>query len=455
MTQSEGSLDQRFAQSMGSLLGPDFPSDIGLAVSGGGDSMAMLYLAHNWTRVWGVRLWVATVDHGLRPEAAAEAAMVAEECRSLGWPHATLRWHWDGQGNVQNEGRQARLGLIERWRGGLRHVLMAHTQDDLAETFLIRLKRGSGVDGLSAMRAKRLVHVTQPVPEEIAGEVAGATPVASDAPSAGFHVIRPCLEMRREELRHYLRTLQGRWVDDPSNEDTHYDRVRMRRLLATLEGEGLGVETIAATASRMARAKAALSARALAVWADLGNEGQALSQSTGDILFGRAGFDEVEQDSQMRLLAAALQFVSTSPYRPRAEATEALLDRILSGGGGTLQGCDVRTNRDTICVSRELSAVRDQVNSVGDGALWDGRWQVFHPKFKGLAIRALGEDGWAQCGARTGGAPPFRAALVLPSVWDGGRLVACDALAIGPGNTTQLQAMGQERMTFAKFLLSH
>ena len=98
---------------MGQCLGPDFPTDIGLAVSGGGDSMAMLHLAAGWARVYGVRLRVVTVDHGLRAESAAEAAMVAEEARSLGLPHSTLRWTgWDGQGNLQDAARAARRDLI-------------------------------------------------------------------------------------------------------------------------------------------------------------------------------------------------------------------------------------------------------------------------------------------------------------------------------------------------------
>jgi tRNA(Ile)-lysidine synthetase-like protein len=151
------SLNDRFAARMGALLGPEFPTDIALAVSGGGDSMAMLALSHEWARQMGVRLWVVTVDHGLRPESAGEAAMVAAECAALGHPHATLRWRWDGQGNLQDAARRARLALIDRWRQGIAHVLMAHTQDDVAETFLMRLARGSGVEGLSAMAERRYV----------------------------------------------------------------------------------------------------------------------------------------------------------------------------------------------------------------------------------------------------------------------------------------------------------
>jgi tRNA(Ile)-lysidine synthase len=92
----------------------------------------------------GVGLWVVTVDHGLRPESAEEAAMVAAECAALGHPHATLRWRWDGQGNLQDAARRARLALIDRWRRGIEHVLMAHTPDDVAETFLMRLARDRG-----------------------------------------------------------------------------------------------------------------------------------------------------------------------------------------------------------------------------------------------------------------------------------------------------------------------
>ena len=180
----------------------------------------MLTLAHNWTRVWGVRLRVVTVDHGLRPESADEAAMVAGECATLGWPHTTLRWHWDGAGNKMDAARRGRLALIDEWRGALSHVLMAHTRDDVAETFLMRLARGSGVDGLAAMSARREV--------------------------GGMQVLRPCLDMGRAELRHYLTVLRTPWAEDPSNEDPAYGRVRMRRLLSELQAEGLGSDTLPA-----------------------------------------------------------------------------------------------------------------------------------------------------------------------------------------------------------------
>lgn len=437
---SEPGPDARFAASMGGLLGPGFPSDIALAVSGGGDSMAMLYLAHNWTRVWGVRLWVVTVDHGLRPDSAAEARMVADTCRELGWPHATLYWHWDAAGNLQDAARRGRLALIDRWRGGIRHVLFAHTRDDIAETFLMRLTRGSGVEGLSAMAPRRLVIPHGDTPPPLADkEIAAPTrpPAAAPGDAPGFEVIRPLLGERRADLRFYLRVLKGRWAEDPSNEDPAFDRARTRRLLAGLEAEGLGAEPLAATAERLARARLALEARAADVAARLVRRAESCGVPTGDLLLDRDGFAQVETDTQLRLLAAALQWVASAPYRPRARPLEALLDRLLAGGGGTLHGCELRAEGATIRVFREHAALRGVETPALAGRRWDARWQVVQPA-AAHAIRALGPEGWAQVEAKPPGAPPARASYALPALFRDGRLVACPALGIGAPETLSL-----------------
>ncbi|WP_425071180.1 tRNA lysidine(34) synthetase TilS [Sagittula sp. S175] len=415
------SLDRRFAESMGALLGPSFPSEIGLAVSGGGDSMAMLLMAHNWTRDWGVGLRVVTVDHGLRPEAAEEAAMVGEECAALGWPHAVLRWSWDGRGNKMEAAREGRLRQIEGWRGSLRHVLFAHTRDDVAEGFLMRLARGAGVDGLSAMAARRRVH--------------------------GFDVVRPCLGMGRAELRHYLTVLKGRWVDDPSNDDPSYDRARMRRLLAVLQDEGLGAEVLAGAAGRMGRAREALAMRAADAWEQAGREGANDGVPTGEILFYRGVFERIERDTQLRLLAAALMWVSGNPLRPRIAPLEALMDRLLSGGAGTLHGCEAVAERSEIRVFRELSAL-----GVARGTLWDGRWSC-----DAHGLRALGEDGWQLLAEENRARHPFRAARSLPSLWEGDRLVACPALGLATRTTGPLEflPMGTRSLSFRQFLMTH
>ncbi len=393
-------LPERFAARMGQLLGPDFPSDIALAVSGGGDSMSMLALAHDWARIFGVKLWVVTVDHGVRAESAEEAEMVARECALLGHPHETLRWEWDGQGNLQDAARRARLDLIDAWRGKIGHVLMAHTQDDVAETFLMRLARGSGVEGLSAMQDVRCVQGTH----------------------GPFRVVRPLLHEARADLRHHIDTLKVPYVDDPSNDDPRFDRAKARRALTDL---GIEAGTFSATAERMQRASVALSRRAADVARNCVTQEQCQYMPTGDLLIDRDRFAVVEVDTQLRILAAALRWVSSAPYRPRAAALEALLDRALAGGGSTLHGARVMVTTSKIRISREYAAVDGVATPVGTTEVtWDTRWHVCSTKPKGLTLRALGPDGWKQAVEKPNDLPPHDAAITLPAVFAGDRLIA-------------------------------
>lgn len=424
---TSNNLEARFAARMGALLGPDFPPAIGLAVSGGGDSMAMLALAHGWARVMGVTLRVVTIDHGLRAAAADEAAMVAAECAALGHEHTTLRWHWDGQGNLQDAARQGRRDLIAGWRGDLSHVLFAHTQDDQAETVLLRLMRGSGVEGLAAMVPMRAV----------------------DDARGCWWLVRPLLAEARADLRHYAQTLKLPFVDDPSNDDPRYDRVRARQAIATL---GLSVDGLAQTAERMARAAVACRARAADVARKIVIEEVVNDLPTGDLLIDRDGLAMVERDTQMRLLAGALQWIASSPYRPRAHALEALLDRLLAGGGGTLHGVEASCAAAAIRLSREGAALRAVQGPVTPGQVWDGRWVIGDDLPTGLTARMLGPDGWAQRPENMTLSAPARAAQSWPALFRDDLLVACPPLGVGPRMAIRFAPKSGH---FAQFLESH
>ncbi len=364
--------------------------------------MAMLALAHDWARVMGIGLEIATVDHGLRPASADEARMVAAECAALGHRHTTLHWTWDGTGNVQDAARAARLELFGAWRGDLQHVLFAHTKDDVAETFLMRLARGSGVEGLSAMSDKRRV--------------------------SGFWQIRPLLGVTRADLRHHVETLKVPYADDPSNSDPRFERVRARRALAVLDDLGITRDDLAGTAERMARARDALVRRAASVAEDVLRP-EVLP--TGHVVFDRDAFASVERDTQMRLLAAALQYVSNASYRPRAAALESVLDRALAGGGATLHGAQVLVAHESIRILREFQAVKDITLPATPGMVWDGTAQVEAAIQPGLTIAALGEGGWAQLPEKSMGTVGYAAALSLPALFDGPDLVACPGLGLG------------------------
>lgn len=213
---------------------------LGLAVSGGPDSLALLLLAH---AALPGRVEAATVDHGLRPESAAEAYEVARICAALGVPHATFRVALEA-GNLQTEARAARYAALAGWleQRQLAALATAHHADDQAETLLMRLNRGSGVAGLAGVRAK--------------GEVPGSSTL----------LLRPLLGWRRAELAGVVEAAGLTAAQDPSNLDPRFDRVRLRQALAA--ADWLDVPAMAESAAHLADADAALDWAARREWSE-------------------------------------------------------------------------------------------------------------------------------------------------------------------------------------------
>lgn len=204
-------LIERFRADLAAVW-PALESDearLGIAVSGGGDSMALLLLAQ---AALPDRIEAATVDHRLRSESAGEAAIVARHCGQLGVPHSILAVDVP-QGNMQARAREARYAALAAWcrDKSLDALATAHQLDDQAETLLMRLNRGSGLGGLSAIRARGLV------------------------PLSAIPLVRPLLGWRREDLRALVVDAGIDPVDDPSNENSDFDRIRVRKALADAE----------------------------------------------------------------------------------------------------------------------------------------------------------------------------------------------------------------------------
>jgi tRNA(Ile)-lysidine synthase len=411
-------LNARFAGAMGQLLGPDFPRDLGLAVSGGGDSMAMLHLARAWARPMGVQLWVVTVDHGLRAESAAEAAMVARECADLGLPHCTLRWQdRDGTGNLQAAARAARLRLISGWRGRVRHVCFAHTEDDQAETVLMRLARGSGVEGLSGMRSARRV---ADVPGGACPPGEGVPPPAAPG-ETGWTLLRPLLGTTRAELRHYAKVLHIPYADDPSNDDPGYDRVKARQALAALAPLGLDARRLSATAEAMARARLALEARAREAARDI------VRYEAMHLIFDRDGMAVLDADTALRLFAAALQWTTGAAYRPRLASLERTLDEALAGRSATLMGCQVTVTKTRLHIAREPRTVAGlEQDASCTEARWDNRWAFSGPIPTGATVCALGPEGLAQI--ERPAALPAAVLHAMPAIWQGKTVISVPGL---------------------------
>ncbi|MHC2625259.1 tRNA(Ile)-lysidine synthase [Bradyrhizobium huanghuaihaiense] len=208
-----------------------------LAVSGGPDSVALMWLAARWQRSFsrGPRLLVVTVDHGLRPEAAREAREVKRLAAELGLPHRTLRWRGaKPKTGLPAAAREARYRLLTQAAraAGASHVVTAHTRDDQAETLLMRMLRGSGLAGLSAM--------------------------AQLTERDGIVLARPLLDIPKSQLIATLKRAKVAFADDPTNRDTAFTRPRLRALLPQLAAEGGDSRSLARLAGRLSRANAAV-----------------------------------------------------------------------------------------------------------------------------------------------------------------------------------------------------
>lgn len=282
-----------------------------LAVSGGPDSTALLYLAARWRRALksGPELTAATVDHGLRAEAAREAREVKRLASALGIEHRTLKWRGDKpKAGIPAAARQARYDLLAQAarRAGAAAILTAHTQDDQAETFLMRLSRGSGIAGLGAM--------------------------ATYTEREGIALLRPLLDIPKGRLIATLKKAKIDYALDPTNTDPAYTRPRLRALMPALAAEGADARNLVRLAARLSRANAALETMADGaeryLW-HLDLRG-GLEPSGFDL----AAFSRLTGEIRVRLLMRALNRVG---HEGPAELgkTEALIEAIDRAMGTT------------------------------------------------------------------------------------------------------------------------
>lgn len=294
-----------FAASVAALIGrplaPDEP--FAVAVSGGPDSLALLLLAH---AAFGARVRVLTLDHGLRAASAAEARHVAAICADLGVPHATLRWDEPKPAaGLQAAAREARYRLMAGWcaANGVRWLAAAHHADDVAETLLMRLARGSGLSGLAAMRPVRPL-------------------------MAGVMLLRPLLDMRRADLARLAAPLRP--VDDPSNRDPRFDRTKARDLLR--DHAWLAGGRVAASASHLRSVEEALAWTAEQAW-----RGRAVVGETG------IGLDAAGLPGELvrRLVLRALAALAPAAV-PRGEEVDRLIAALSANRPATLAGVHAR-----------------------------------------------------------------------------------------------------------------
>jgi tRNA(Ile)-lysidine synthase len=302
---------------------------LGLAVSGGPDSLALMLLAARWARGSGrPALFVYTVDHGLRPEAAAEAAMVVREAEALGLPARSLRWEGDKPSRgIQAAARAARYRLMAEAMDldDVAILATAHHLGDQAETVLMRLAHGSGIEGLRGMDALSLVE--------------------------GCYVVRPLLGVRPEVLREVVSDAGLSPAYDPSNADENYERVRWRLMLPALEAMGITLERLGTFARRMDDVGQLVRSEAEAVYPEI-----VTPHGSGQVELNASRFALQNSSVASSLLAKVLESVSGDRRAPPLGPVELLarrLRQLTPLKGITLNGCLVSSDGEAILVRKE------------------------------------------------------------------------------------------------------
>ncbi len=423
---------------------PMLGAPIAVAVSGGADSMALMHLAQRALALVPPpdqpahsdrpRLLVLTVDHGLRPDSADDADWVADQAEDVGLPCKVLKWGGRKPSKgIQAAARAARYRLLhealveeakpydshERW------LLTAHHQEDQAETFVMRLARGSGIDGLSAMQEMTTL---SPAP----------TPDA--ATSGRMTIRRPLLDVPKSRLIATLEAAGLSWREDPSNEREDFERVRIRKALAILADVGVTSDAIARSAARLSRARRAIERQTA--------EAVAGSVEWHDGVFGSvalAVLAGLPEEITIRVLSRLIDAFGGDAPAAQLSEIEALAERVLAttertwpARAATLGGCrlDWRPG-GALRVWREAGRTGLPPLRLRPGtrsATWDRRFAITaSPDMPGpVEIRALGVAGWRTLAAEHPDLTRLRlppgAAATLPACWSGERLMAVPGL---------------------------
>ncbi|WP_051242532.1 tRNA lysidine(34) synthetase TilS [Stappia stellulata] len=359
---------------------------LAVAVSGGADSLALMVLLAEWRHRTSCapELSVLTVDHGLRPEAGGETEMVAGLARAQGLECRILKWAGDKpSGNLQAEARDARFALMARALAddGGDALVLAHHLEDQAETFLLRLARGSGVYGLASM-----------------------APVAE---RDGVVLLRPLLGIAKARLAATLAVRDIAWCSDPSNDDLAFARVRVRALLPELAAEGLTPRRLGETAARMGRASAALDA-----WVRDVATRHAQVHAAGPVRLPLAALAAVPEEVLLRLVSRLLRRVGGQAYPVRIEKLERLVGDLAGkpGAQATLAGAVVRRTASALVMWREYGrSPPEPLVARGPGAwIWDGRFAVSTTTVEKVAVVARADM------VKRGDAAP---AIAMPAGW--------------------------------------
>jgi tRNA(Ile)-lysidine synthase len=399
---------------------------VAVALSGGPDSLALTILADRWVRQRGGRLAALTVDHGLRPESAEEAQAVAGWVAARGVEHHVLAWSGPKPATgIQEAARAARYGLLTDWcrAEGCLHLLTAHHREDQAETYLIRKRAGSGIDGLAGMSALREL--------------------------TGVRLVRPLLAVPKARLAAFLETERQPFLTDPSNRNPLFERARLRRDTAMKDIERVTAELRDYGRQRIARERQLDRLLGSAV----------TLHPAGFAIIDPAAIEHAEAELGDRLLGRVALCIGGSAYPLRRERVSRLRAGLVecSERARTLGSCRFIPWRGQLLVIRELSRAAPPIRLIpGTELFWDRRFGVTAPPHtpSKLMLGYLGQSGMRPVVNRDDGGLPRLVHPVLPALWDDAGLIAVPHLGYFQAGATDLPRIAfhpVNRLTHAGF----
>ncbi|WP_161539361.1 tRNA lysidine(34) synthetase TilS [Hyphobacterium indicum] len=351
-------------------LGGLGPAPCLLGLSGGGDSTALLLIAAGWARRQGATLIPVVIDHGVRPESAGEADRAVWRARQLGLSPVIIRWEGEKPATgLQAAARDFRLQTFARLanRHGAKTVLLGHTRDDQAETVWMRLQAGGGPDALCGMA----MHSALPLWPE----------------GRGVSIVRPLLDISRAQLRVWLTQQGENWVDDPSNDNRTFTRVRNRQTLARLAAEGFDPDALCALSEKFRAVRTQMS------------EAAAREIMTSVTLLGWGGVRlpaDMAAPHAVKIMDAARAAASGDPVS-RPEASRRLWAAFQAEKPATAGGAALSRHREDWYLVRDPGAVGGRADGTsgpvsfieaGNVRIWDGRFEI---SGRNVQINCLGK----------------------------------------------------------------
>jgi tRNA(Ile)-lysidine synthase len=370
-------------------------SVLAVACSGGPDSLALTLLLHAWAQSRDKEVIALTVDHGLRSDSAQEGLQVQQWLSQRGISHEILLWHGEKpQTRIQETAREMRYHLLSAWcqEQGIPVLLTAHHAQDQAETFLMRLAKGSGLRGLCAIRS-----LVERLPVKL---------------------VRPLLTIPPQRLRLTLEHFQQPFIEDPSNENRDFERVRWRQTWQALTQHGLTLNAMLTTIGRLQESQSLIDAQLSTLIAKF------LTLSPhGYLIVDWKGVQTLSVEATELFLADVFWLFSDQNWRPKHEAVKALCLALRKGQRRifTLGGTIIQVKGQQLLVFRELRAAPPQ-EVFGEGTQtlwWDGRFllNIEVPQGETLTLKPLGSQESLPAALKK--RIPSRALVTVPSFWRG------------------------------------